>query len=303
MFVLGFQETLPLLKEELDTWHYAQNLHVLKFLVDSYDTDFWTRNMYNVWLDAIRALADDTSGETYPEAVRTLEYAHKMMHTGLASWAELRHDTILYVKQSYSGVACDYPDGYVEPFPAFFNRVATFAATSAELLGTLDLPFGWGPGSAIAYFGKLETAAKTLEGIASKELLQQPRTPDETAFLKSTVVEDSMCGAAPFSGWYTDLFYNGNDMTFQFDPTIADIHTDPNSGSVLHIGTGRANAMVLVADTSCGLKAYVGPVSSYYEDIEGNYTRLTDEEWAARLDMAPPPPRPDWTAGFLVPSK
>jgi len=299
MFVFGFQESLPLLKEELDQWHYAQNVHVMKFLVDSYDADFWSASMYNVWLDAIRALSEDSSGEEYPDAMRTLEYEHKMINTGLASWAELRHDTILYVKQSYSGVACDYPDGYVEPFPEFFSRVATFAKTSKALMESLDLPFGYGKDYAIGYFIKLEKAAVTLGGIAEKELKQEPRTPDETAFIKSTVVEDSMCGSAPFSGWYTDLFYNVNDMTFDFDPTIADIHTDPNAGDILHIGTGKANAMVLIAETSCGLKAYVGPVSSYYKHIETGFNRLTDEDWKSLLTNTPPP-RPEWTAGFVA---
>ena len=40
----------------------------------------------------------------------------KTLTTQLASWTHLRHDTLLYVKQSYSArTACVYPAGYVEP--------------------------------------------------------------------------------------------------------------------------------------------------------------------------------------------
>jgi len=222
------------------------------------------------------------------------------MQAGLASWAELRHDMILYAKQSYSGVVCDYPDGYVEPFPEFFKRVATFAQTSSALMDSLVLPCGSGKSLAKNYFSKLEFAATTLVGIAEKELKQEPRTPDETAFIKSTVIEEGMCGGPPFTGWYSDLFYMVGDLTFDFDPTVADVHTDPKSASILHVATGFANAMLMVVETSCGMKAYVGPVSSYYEHVEGQFIRLTDDDWKSRMKTEPLPPRPEWTAGFVV---
>ncbi|MGL1562999.1 DUF3160 domain-containing protein, partial [Vibrio parahaemolyticus] len=49
-----------------------------------------------------------------------------------ASWAQLRHDTILYAKQSYtmtkerSAVNRPRPvQGYVEPVPEFYARLLT----------------------------------------------------------------------------------------------------------------------------------------------------------------------------------
>lgn len=299
MFVLGFQETLPLLKTELDTWHYASNLSMLRHLVDAYDAGFWGESMYNVWLNGIRSLALDTSDAKYPDAVRTPEYALKMLNTSLASWAELRHDTILYVKQSYTGVGCDYPDGYVEPFPEFFKRINTFATSSKTMLEGMTLDMGYGKQMALNYLTNLETASKTLEAIAEKQLAQEPRLPEETAFIKELVQDESMCGSAPFSGWYAQLFYNSNDTTFNFDPTIADVHTDPNSTNILHVGTGFANAMVMVVNTTCGLRTYVGPVSSYYEDQEPNFMRLTDEEWKSQFSTDSLPPRPTWTKPWI----
>jgi hypothetical protein len=301
MFVLGFQEALPLLKEGLEQFHYSQNLHLLRYLVEHYEADFWTASMYNTWLAAFRALKADTTGEGFPYAMKTHAYALKALNTALASWAELRHDTILYVKQSYTGVGCDYPDGYVEPYPEFFSNIAQFAGVSKELFGALDLPVepyfkDW----VAKYFENLATVATTLGGIADKEVNLQPRTPDETAFIKSIVQQNGMCGGPLFTGWYADLFFNSSDTTFEFKPTIADVHTDPNTESVLHVGTGRANLEVLTVNTHCGLKAYAGPVSSYYERVEGGFNRLTDEDWKETLNGAALPPRPAWTNEFII---
>ncbi len=97
-----------------------------------------------------------------------------------------------------------------------------------------------------------------------------------------------------------DLFFEANSQTFEFKPTIADVHTDPNTSSVLHVGTGFADLMVLVANTSCGLKAYAGPASSYFERIQSGFHRMTDEEWTAQLAAGNIPDRPAWTSEFLV---
>lgn len=109
-----------------------------------------------------------------------------------------------------------------------------------------------------------------------------------------------MCGAPPFSGWYRALFFDANGKSFEFKPTVADVHTDPNGPAVLHVATGRPNLMVLVANTSCGLKAYAGPASSYFEFADPGFSRLTDEEWMSRLSTTDPA-RPAWTADFVVP--
>lgn len=302
MFVLGFQEALPLLKTELDTWHYAGNLNVLRTLVLSHGADFWAESMYNLWLDTIRSLAADTTGAGFPDAARTQAYARKAMHGGMASWAELRHDTILYVKQSYTGAGCDYPDGYVEPFPGFFHKLEAFAAGSKGMLATTTLPgaeTGWTLKAAGQYFDALGKASGTLAAIAERQIANEARTPEQTQFLKEIVQEGGMCGGPLFTGWYADLFYGATDETFLFKPTVADVHTDPNSTNVLHVATGHPDLMVFLANTSCGLKAYAGPASSYYEHLEPNFNRLTDEDWKNRLDAGPEPDRPAWTAGFI----
>jgi hypothetical protein len=70
--------------------------------------------------------------------MQTAAWADKMLQTQLASWAQLRHDTILYSKESYTGnVLCEYPAGYVEPYPEFYAAVAQYARDSYWLFSNL----------------------------------------------------------------------------------------------------------------------------------------------------------------------
>ena len=60
--------------------------------------------------------------------MQTKAWQDKELTTVLASWAELRHDTILYAKQSYTVRQVAAPVekpvvSYVEPVPEFYNRL------------------------------------------------------------------------------------------------------------------------------------------------------------------------------------
>ena len=72
----------------------------------------------------------DWAGASDGEAAATADWVFVENGAVLdaASWAELRHDTLLYAKQSYSAAAgCEYPDAYVDPYPAFYGKLEAFA--------------------------------------------------------------------------------------------------------------------------------------------------------------------------------
>ena len=59
--------------------------------------------------------------------MRTEAWQKKELNAALSSWTELRHDTILYAKQSYTPITTGLPPqvtGYVEPVPEFYGRLA-----------------------------------------------------------------------------------------------------------------------------------------------------------------------------------
>jgi len=75
---------------------------------------------------------------------------------------------------------------------------------------------------------------------------------------------------------------------------IADVHTDPNTGMVLEVGTGNPFVIyVIVQDHRGNLRLARGGTFSYYEFEQPMTERLTDEEWQDMLDNNPPS-LPEW---------
>ena len=281
---------------------------------DAHGDDFWQSSLYNLWLGALRELSprldpSGSAGAGTPELAGTDAWGRRLLAAQLGSWAELRRDNILLVKQSSSsGLACEYPDAYVEPYPQFFARIAAFAERGRALADTL--------GSAAvapriaAYFTELQNIALTLQQMAEYERSGTPFNAKQLEFINRAVTKASAgCdGSAPvnLTGWYGDLFYE-RDKALEFDPTIADVHTqfsDENGnevGRVLHVGTAWPRLLVMTVDTCTGPRAYAGLAFAYHELTLENFQRMNDEEWKAKLQSSYTPADPEWLAPALVP--
>ncbi len=312
---LGNDQAGQLLQPEIAQYSYASDLQAMRVLVDAHPKEFWEENLYNLWLTSLRALSPsadlaDPAKAGLPSVATTEAWGRRMLNTQLASWAELRHDTILYAKQSYSGGAsCEFPDAYVEPYPAFFHAIDALALRGKALLGELDLSSDPWLGKAIpAYFDNLHTAVSMLASMAEYERTGMPFTPDQMTFINEAVsLEGGVCGGPPTpSGWYPKLFFSQEDSV-TFDPTVADVHTQPTDesgntvGHVLHVGTGNARLLTMTVDTCTGPRAYVGLASSYYESITSNFERLDDTTWADVVLGASAPPTVPWVKDLVAP--
>jgi Protein of unknown function (DUF3160) len=305
--VFANNQAADLLAPGLDTFGYAPALASMRVLADDHDDAFWGKNLYNQWLSALRALSPAAAGQSGPFSLSSTDaWGRRLLGTQLASWAELRHDTILYVKQSYSvGNSCAFPDALVEPNAAFFGKVADLAAKGQTVAATL-LPGTSGmPGNAADYFALLGTVATTLKGMAEAQAAGTPFTAEQMAFINEAVRVQRFCGGASATGWYPRLFFDGSNAT-DFHPTIADVHTAPTDevgnpvGNVLHVGTGYARLMVVTANSCDGPKAYAGLASSYFETVTENLQRLDDPTWATMLDRTTPPAVVPWLASLIA---
>lgn len=297
-FALGSDTASELLADEVTLYGYQGALHENRFLIDSHPADFWDANLYNGWLNAVRALNDSSDRERLPEAMRTRAWDRKLVMTELASWAELRHDTILYAKQSYStGPGCGYPDAYVEPYPLFYERMAHLGRLGLEMSATLEAD-GLDMSRAKGFFQSMADVLDVLGGIARKELAHEPLTDTESELLRMTIeMEGGDCGPIIWDGWYASLFFDRTDMGVPY-PTIADVHTEPG-GRVLHTATGYARpAVFTLADEDGKVYAYVGPVSSFHTVIGTGFTRYTDSEWERLLPVQGEESRPSWDRSF-----
>ena len=307
----GNNHAAALLSSELEQHPYASALAGTRTLVDAYAPEYWASSLYTGWLGALRTLSPagtaGPSAEGLPAVARTEPWARRILNTQLASWAELRHDTLLYAKQSYTtGSSCEFPDAYVEPYPDFFHAIARFAELGRGIAGDLASDSG-SEGSApiSAYFAKLQEITTTLGEMAELQRSGAPHAAEHVAFINQAIRVERVASGDPWqTGWYKDLFFNP-DSGVKYAPTIADVHTDPGGPipvsrgpSVLHVGTGRARLMVMTVDSCQGPRAYAGVVSSYYEHLAEGFTRLDDQQWQTLVDAAPNVP---WMQSVLAP--
>ncbi len=314
MAALGNNEAIPLLREELDRWNYAGNLAACREFVDALKPTFWKDNLYNLWLDALRVLDEDMSNvKNAPEVMRTQAWQMKQLQTQLGSWAELRHDTILYAKQSYTAYpVCEYPAGFVEPYPQFYARVKFFAEEAARLFEAADYT-SKDKGRTelmkdlkqrqVQFFRSMAATVGRLETLAQKELAAKPFSDEEKTFLKKTIdMRGGGSGPPRYDGWYCHLFYHSQECS-KWEPIVVDVHTDPESKSVLEVATGDVNLCVIAIDNEKDRACYVGPIFSYYEFHQPTDKRLTDQEWQQRIYKNELPERPAWTKVFQAPAK
>ncbi len=311
LFAEGNDAAAQLLQPDLDYYHYSSNLAALRYLIDSYGQDFWQESMYNSWSNAIRSLNPPANRDTLPTFMQTAAWWQEKMNTQLASWAQLRHDNLLYAKESYSaGIPiCSFPESYVEPTPDFYDAVKSYASIAQEEFEQPLLQ-----NTVVAnYFGNLKAVADTLGNVSREELSGTPLKESEKSFLKNMMYEpqEQVCGSSPYDGWYPQLFFDwfsGGDRNKPCEKNlvVADVHTAPTDslgnpvGLVFHVGTGPINMAVVVATLPGGVPtAFVGPVMSYYEHLSTNFQRLTDQEWQNMYDVSPSL-RPSWVNIYLA---
>jgi hypothetical protein len=303
---LRFRDGLP----------YQHNLAALRSVMDQQTPSAWASNLYMSWLDCLRQLSSVTTAPTYPEAMRTRAWAMKTLNTQLASWTHLRHDTILYAKQSYTDHSqCLYPTGYVEPRLEFWSRLKAMAARAAEQIAALKYDDRIDPGGTptnvvtlsmiqsrqVGHLQNFATTVARLETLVRKELAQECFSGDDQDFMDGLMEKrTSLNCTGPFAygGWYPNLFYRtvywSDDIEFHrnygagaFDALVADVHTDvpndmpPDPGSVLHEAVGGVNLLMLAVENGPDRFICAGPVLSHYEfEVIGDPRRISDQEWA-----------------------
>jgi hypothetical protein len=310
MAVLGNEDAMPLLKEELETYKYAYKIDGLKYLVDTYDEDFWKQSLYNTWLSAIRELNPLASSDQLPYYMQTTAWHQEKLNTQLTSWAALRHDNILYGKQSYTGgTSCSFPYTYIEPYPEFYERIRLFATQAADFFTNVFAGTSLSSNNTIiAYYTRYAEIMNIFKSIAEKELAGTPISDEETEFLK-TMISHYMASGPSVTGWINDLIFN-YETGLNPDFIVADIHTQPTDefgnevGHIYHVGNGYINNGVFLAPNPVNpeqIIAFAGPVSSFHYEVTDNFYRYNDQEWAEKfLSATDLPSRPDWIASYIA---
>ena len=282
---MGSSHAYALLEDlkQFDYNGYKANLDELKTNISKYTNEEWTKNLYFGWMNTLKALIAGDYGEGYPSFMTNKAWKYKEMMTFLASWTELKHDTLLYAKQVYAEMGGGPEDqefddrGYVEPNPYLYNRMKSLVRYTIDGLDQRKLLSD----ANRANLEKLEEMSKTLRDISIKELENKTLTKEEYEFIRTyggslehfwteTLSETDRDKAQ-------DELLNGHPASI-----VADVATDPNC-CVLEEAVGAISKIYVVFPIEGKLHLGTGGVFSHYEFSWPMEDRLTDEKWRKLL--------------------
>ena len=233
----------------------------------------------------------------------------KDLNTALASYAELKHDAILYAKQPMSAECGGYgpPDpilkGYVEPNVKFWKRAIETCIAFQNILKKYDLMTE----KATSTSEQLIEQAKFLLMISEKELAGKTLTDNEYSQIKiiGSTFEYISLNLAREKDQYLDGWDNVEGANKEIS-IVADIFTanglnNPKK-SLLYTATGPAYEIYVIVEIEGNLYLTRGAVFSYREfDRPLGEQRLTDEEWQQYLKSHPNYGIPSWMDTITIP--
>jgi hypothetical protein len=310
---MGSDRAYQLLEEMGDTQYenYPAQMAYVRSWLAGLTVEDWTETLYNTWLYTFHPLLE-VPGPGYPEFMQSTAWLDKQLNTTLGSWAELKHDTILYAKQVYAEMGGGPPapppvppKGYVEPVPYFYARLAALTAMTRDGLANRAILSDQDSQS----LTNLEELARALQQMAEKQLRGEPLTEKEHSrirFYGGELEHLTMSAADTEDSGPGSIGYMDDDPQAA---VIADVATDPGSADgpvVLEVGVGRIDEIhvivpVIEDDGTITLQVAKGGVFSYYEFPWPAGDRLTNEAWRQMLDEGRAPARPPWTSSFSVP--
>jgi hypothetical protein len=292
-----------MIKGYLDSWvknSAPDSDKVIKKVYNSLAGEFsalpesrWNENIYWSWLGAYRSLLGKY-GAGYPFFMQGEPWQKKNLGTTLGSYAELKHDTLLYAKQAYAELGAGgwgdkippAPKGYVEPDPVFWARILALARATKSGLASRDFL----PESFAGKYDNFISAAEFFQGLAEKELQNQKISDEDFEKLRTISRASLEFIVQPADGGDLELKDRRAGI-------IADIFTDAKGGQILYEATGKPNLIFVAVKDINGARLVAGAVYNHYEFAAPLEKRLTDEDWQAKVyDGAGPLPAEDaWT--------
>jgi hypothetical protein len=258
----------------------------------------WFSSLSSAWLKLLGTLTSPY-GRGYPLYMQDRLFPVKQVESFLGSYAELKHDTVLYAKQSYAerggggdeGTPPPVPKGFVEPNLAFWQ-------TLARLVDYVDSGFArYGIfKNEREEYGRLKRFKESVAfytKLAAQELRGEPLTEAEYEKLRTS---ELMYMAAPFE---MGMVLQEKDMR---SALIADIHTDTVAQQILYEAVGEPYVMLVLVGNDDSVRLAVGVAFNHYELTGPLATRYTDADWQNRVyEHEPPlPPKNFWYQGLMT---
>ena len=269
----------------------------------------WSETIATEWMSTLRSLCDRDPQLNLPYFMVTDEWNLKDLNAMLASWAELKHDAILYAKQP-AGAECGgggppepIVKGYVEPNIGFWKKAITLLDNTERLLKEQNMLTEKVKDAT----ERIREEAQFLLNVSEKELAGKELSDEE--------YDQLQCVGATFENISLDLVRQPDQYLMGWSDVqgadkkvalVADVYTanaDNNPDkSILFEAVGDADEIYVIVEIGGYLYLTRGAVLSYREFIQPiDMPRLTDEEWQKQLEKNPRKGVPEWMKRIIVP--
>lgn len=279
---LGSDTAYSILEKQGDTGYagYKENMEVLRTGIKNSPETLWSASLYSNWLYTLKPLLEE-KGDGYPDFMQSEEWAKKNLESFAGSYAELKHDTVLYAKQVMAEMGGgDLPQwddrGYVEPEVQVWSRFTRLAARTRDGLKS----FGLLSSEDEENLNRLEQMASQFLVMSEKELKNQLLSDEEYELIRNY-------GGNLEHFWLEAFKDEGENINSGDFPAaiVTDIATDPN-GACLEVGTGNPSRIYVVVPMDGELHICVGAVYSFYQFEQPISERLTDSEWRQMMGIS-----------------
>ncbi|MGC8893820.1 MAG: DUF3160 domain-containing protein [candidate division WOR-3 bacterium] len=290
MAAIGNEMALDIIKSEGDA-DYGDYSEQMAKVRKWWEKEPKEGNNYLLWLTMVSEYMMEARP---PSTVKPKAWEIKTLLTSLGSWAQLRHDYILYAKQTYGPKAGAEPFdaggpppkreklklAYIEDAGGLFAAGAKFARELARAMPDMH--------QVKEKCGEFAALSDSLSMVAEKQ--KNGLSKDDHLWL---------WGVPSELRWASQYDWQTMDRISDYDegfPLIADVLTDPNSGRCVEVGVGEPlwiGVLVLIDG-----KPYIaeGACFSYYEFKQPISERLSDEDW--RYWDGERPGRQKWLEGI-----
>ncbi len=299
------------LKEQQNWSGFSPALQEMKKRMQEID---WKETVSTRWINSLKELCTPTvsGGYTQPYFMKTPQWQKKNLNSALASWAELKHDAILYAKQP-AGAECGAggpPEpvvkGYVEPNVRYWQLAITLIDATEAVLKRYNLATE----RTADISNRMREEAQFLLNMSKKELEGKKLTEQEYGQIEII--------GSTFEYITLDLLrQNENDELYGWDcvegadrsiAVVADVFTANHKNipipdkSILYEAVGPAYEIYVVVEIEGMLYLTRGAVFSYREFQRAiSEGRWTDEEWQEQLKQQPRAGEPEWMQEITVP--
>ncbi|WP_280525094.1 DUF3160 domain-containing protein [Treponema phagedenis] len=238
----------------------------------------------------------------------------KALNSAHGSWAELRHDTILYVKQSYAkmGGGAYEPTFRTEPIPKMIHYIEPNlafwknAVNSTKLLTALFKHFNMIQEYDLQKLQELTDLCVKASEIVELEIKDKPVSAEDNIWISTIPRKLSHVILVGIDSAGDGAYFDNDDMVKM--ALVADVFTNAETNTVLETAVGTPYRIyVPLNDGQGGKRIAVGYCFNYYEFPHPISDRLTDEKWKERVYADPAENledlKPEWSRGTALPAE